>query len=106
MGDSKIKTYKAEVKVEVEENDDKPVTVKDFIELLNNIDQDAVLCIIPDCDYTEENSLITFKELKENIRVLKKEYPFLNKKSLEENKVEDKMPKNFLVIDAFNFSSW
>lgn len=103
MGDSKNKIYKAEVKVE--ENEDKQlVTVKDFIELLKSIDQDAVISILPDSDYDEEECTITLEKLKESLHILKEDYLFIDKESLDKD--HDKQSKNYLVIDAFNFGNW
>lgn len=82
-----------EVKLEVQENH--PVTVKEFIDLLSKADPNAVLSIRIDSDYDiEQDSVVMSDSLKENTYSYKEDYLFSTNK---------KEQKNFLVIDAWHF---
>lgn len=81
------------MEVKLEENH--PVTVKEFIDLLSKADPNAVLSIRIDSDYDiEQDSVIMSDSLKENMYSYKEDYLFSTNK---------KEQKNFLVIDAWNF---
>lgn len=82
-----------EVKLGVEENH--PVTVKEFIDLLSKADPNAVLSIRIDSDYDiEQDSVVMSDSLKENMYSYKEDYLFSTNK---------KEQKNFLVIDVWHF---
>lgn len=81
------------MEVKLEENH--PVTVKEFIDLLSKADPNAVLSILIDSDYDiEQGSVVMSEPLKENMYSYKKDYLFSTNK---------KEQKNFIVIDAWNF---
>ena len=82
-----------EVKQEVQENH--PVTVKEFIDLLSKADPNAVLSIRIDSDYDiEQDSVVMSDSLKENMYSYKEDYLFSTNK---------KEQKNFIVIDVWHF---
>mgnify|MGYP000855239763 FL=1 len=82
-----------EVKQEVQENH--PVTVKEFMDLLSKADPNAVLSIRIDSDYDiEQDSVVMSDSLKENMYSYKEDYLFSTNK---------KEQKNFIVIDVCNF---
>ena len=86
-------TNTMEVKLEVQENH--PVTVKEFIDLLSKADPNAVLSISIDSNYDiEQESVVMSDSLKENMYSYKEDYLFSTNK---------KEQKNFIVIDAWNF---
>ena len=86
-------TNTMEVKLEVQENH--PVTVKEFIDLLSKADPNAVLSIRIDSDYDiEQESVVMSDSLKENMYSYKEDYLFSTNK---------KEQMNFLVIDTWNF---
>ena len=86
-------TNTMEVKLEVQENH--PVTVKEFIDLLSKADPNAVLSIRIDSDYDiEQESVVMSDSLKENMYSYKEDYLFSTNK---------KEQKNFLVIDTWHF---